>query len=184
MPATSEKQKRFMDAAAHNPSFAKKVGVPQSVAQEFSDKSKGMSFGKGDKTRVDRQGINKPKTDHGGSSLFKKGGEMKESKAMLGKEMAFMKKKGAPASMVKHEKAEMMGMKKGGTAAKFMSFSSTGKPAGMKKMASGGIAASKMGSVRTAAPSVDGLAAKGKTKGAQVKMSGSKPLGMKKGGKA
>jgi hypothetical protein len=168
MPATSEKQKRFMDAAAHNPSFAKKVGVPQSVAKEFSGKSKGMSFGKGDKTRVDRQGINKPKTDHGDSSLFKKGGEMKESKAMVKKEVSFMKKKGAPASMVKHEAAEMGAMKKGG---------------GVKKMASGGIAASKMGSVRTAAPSVDGVAAKGKTKGTQIKMSGSKPLGMKMGGK-
>ena len=51
-------------------------------------------------------------------------------------------------------------------------------------MASGGVAASKMGSVRTAAPSRDGLAAKGKTKGTMVKMAGSKPLGMKKGGKA
>jgi len=35
---------------------------------------------------------------------------MKESKAMMGKELAFMKKKGAPASMIKHEKAEA-GMK-------------------------------------------------------------------------
>jgi hypothetical protein len=41
-----------------------------------------------------------------------------------------------------------------------------------------------MGTVRTAAPSRDGLAAKGKTKGTMVKMAGSKPLGMKKGGKA
>jgi len=38
---------------------------------------------------------------------------MKESKAMMGKEVAFMKKKGAPKSMVKHEMAEM-GMKYGG----------------------------------------------------------------------
>ena len=38
---------------------------------------------------------------------------MKESKAMAKKEIAFMKKKGAPASMIKHEKAEY-GMKKGG----------------------------------------------------------------------
>lgn len=53
----------------------------------------------------------------------------------------------------------------------------------MKKMASGGISNAKMGSVRTAAPSKDGLAAKGKTKGTQIKMSGSKPLGMKKGGR-
>jgi hypothetical protein len=51
-------------------------------------------------------------------------------------------------------------------------------------MANGGITTAKMGAVRTAAPSKDGLAAKGKTKGAQVKMSGSKPLGMKKGGYA
>jgi hypothetical protein len=55
---------------------------------------------------------------------------------------------------------------------------------GMKKMANGGITKAKMGAVKTAAPSRDGLAVKGKTKGTQVKMSGSKPLGMKKGGYA
>jgi hypothetical protein len=27
MPATSAKQKRFMDAAAHNPDFAKQAGI-------------------------------------------------------------------------------------------------------------------------------------------------------------
>ena len=43
------------------------------------------------------------------------GGEMKESKAMMKKEVAFMKKKGAPKSMVKHEMKEA-GMKKGGSA--------------------------------------------------------------------
>jgi hypothetical protein len=154
-----------MAAVANNPAFAKKVGVPKSVGQDFAAADKGKKFGAG--TRADLQGVNKPKTNQGKTELFNKGGEMKESKAMVGKEMAFMKKKGAPASMIKHEKAEMTGMKKGG----------------MKKMASGGIAASKMGSVRTAAPSVDGLAAKGKTKGTQVKMTGSKPLGMKMGGK-
>lgn len=37
---------------------------------------------------------------------------MKESKAMMGKEIAFMKKKGAPKSMIKHEMAEAKGMKK------------------------------------------------------------------------
>ncbi len=52
----------------------------------------------------------------------------------------------------------------------------------MKKMAGGGMSASKMGAVRTAAPSRDGVAAKGKTKGKQISMAGSKPLGMKKGG--
>jgi hypothetical protein len=52
----------------------------------------------------------------------------------------------------------------------------------MKKMAGGGMTTAKMGAVKTAAPSRDGLATKGKTKGKQVVMSGSKPLGMKKGG--
>ena len=37
MPSVSEKQKRFMRAAAHNESFADKAGIPQSVAKEFSD---------------------------------------------------------------------------------------------------------------------------------------------------
>ena len=161
MPSVSKKQHNFMAAVANNPAFAKKVGVPKSVGQDFAAADKGKKFGTG--SRADLQGVNKPKTDQGKNKLFNKGGEMKESKAMVKKEVSFMKKKGAPASMIKHEKAEMKGM---------------------KKMASGGITTAKMGAVKTAAPSVDGLAAKGKTKGTQVKMAGSKPLGMKKGGKA
>lgn len=47
MPAVSKKQKRLMDAAAHSPAFAKKVGVPVSVAKDFSEASKGMKFKKG-----------------------------------------------------------------------------------------------------------------------------------------
>jgi protein-arginine kinase activator protein McsA len=44
MPVKSAKQKKLMDAAAHNPAFAKKVGIPVSVAKEMSTKSKGMTF--------------------------------------------------------------------------------------------------------------------------------------------
>ena len=40
----------------------------------------------------------------------------------------------------------------------------------MKKMKMGGVAATKMGAVKTAAPSRDGVAIKGKTQGKQVKM--------------
>ena len=47
-----------------------------------------------------------------------------------------------------------------------------------------GITKAKMGTVRTAAPSKDGVASKGKTKGTMISMKGSTPLGMKKGGKA
>ena len=72
---------------------------------------------------------------------YKAGGE---PKAMIKKEVAFMKAKGAPKSMVKHEMAEMKGMKAGGM--------------------------TKMGAVKTAAPSKDGVAMKGKTKGKMVKM--------------
>lgn len=141
MPATSEKQKRFMDAAAHNPAFAKKAGVPVSVAKDFSEKSKGVKFG-GPKTRPDLQKVNEPKTRQGKTELFSKGGDMKESKAMVKKEIGFMKKAGAPKSMIKHEKAEM-GMKKGGM--------------------------TKMGAVKTSSRP-DGVAVKGKTKGTMIKM--------------
>lgn len=121
---------------------------------------KGKKFGRGG-DRPDLQGINNPKTHRSEkTALFRAGGDVKESKATVKKEIGFLKKAGAPKSLVKHEESEM------------------------KKMAKGGITTAKMGKVRTAAPSRDGVAAKGKTKGTQVKMSGSKPLGMKKGGKA
>ena len=120
MPSTSAKQHRFMAAIANNPSFAKKVGVSQSVGKDFNAADKGKTFNKG--------------------------GMMKESKGMMGKEIAFMKNKGAPKSMIKHEKAEMMGMgmKKGDMPMK------DGKPAFMqKKMMGGGMAKyAKGGSIR------------------------------------
>jgi len=118
MPSVSKKQHNFMAAIAANPKFAKKAGVSQSVGAEFVKADKGRKFSRG--------------------------GEMAESKKMMGKEVAFMKKKGAPKSMVKHEEAEMMGMKKGGK---------------VKKMAAGSF-------VRAA----DGVATKGKTKAKQITM--------------
>ena len=99
MPSTSKKQHNFMEAVAHNPAFAKKAGVPQSVGQDFSKADKGRKFSKGGST------------------------------------MATEKK----------------------------------------------VATTPMGKVNTAAPSRDGIAEKGKTKGKQIVMSGNK--GMKKGGK-
>ena len=81
--------------------------------------------------------VNRPVPDE---LVYKKGGSVKESKAMMKKEVAFMKKKGAPKSMIKHEEKEAkMGYKKGGS----------------------------VGSFRKAA---DGIASKGKTKGKMVKM--------------
>ena len=64
-----------------------------------------------------KSGIKKvlPTSEQMGNMGMKKGGEMKDSKAMAKKEISFMKKKGAPKSMIKHEEAEY-GMKKGGKA--------------------------------------------------------------------
>jgi hypothetical protein len=36
MPSRSTKQARLMAAAAHSPAFAKKVGIPVSVAKDFN----------------------------------------------------------------------------------------------------------------------------------------------------
>jgi hypothetical protein len=47
MPSKSKKQHNFMEAVAHNPSFAKKVGVPQSVGKDFSNADKGKTFKRG-----------------------------------------------------------------------------------------------------------------------------------------
>lgn len=41
MPSKSPEQARMMAAAAHDPKFAKKVGVPQSVAREYNQADKG-----------------------------------------------------------------------------------------------------------------------------------------------
>lgn len=47
MPSKSTKQHNFMEAIAHSPSFAKKVGIPQSVGKDFSTADKGRKFSKG-----------------------------------------------------------------------------------------------------------------------------------------
>ena len=36
MPSKSPAQARMMAAAAHDPKFAKRVGIPQSVAKEYN----------------------------------------------------------------------------------------------------------------------------------------------------
>jgi hypothetical protein len=94
-------------------------------------------------------------------ALGMKSGGMKESKAMVGKEVAFMKKKGAPKSMIKHEAAEMGAMKyaRGG------GIESKGKTKGtIIKMAAGGLAGGHK--------AADGIAQRGKTKGMKVSMKG------------
>lgn len=62
MPSKSKKQARMMAAVAHNPAFAKKVGIPVSVGKEFNDADKGKKFSKGAK-------VNKANTRHGKMDL-------------------------------------------------------------------------------------------------------------------
>jgi hypothetical protein len=47
MPSHSAKQHNFMEAIAHSKAFAKKVGIPQKVGQDFSNADKGKHFSKG-----------------------------------------------------------------------------------------------------------------------------------------
>lgn len=44
MPSKSPAQHRFMEMVAHSPEAAKRVGVPQSVGQEFVQADKGKKF--------------------------------------------------------------------------------------------------------------------------------------------
>lgn len=46
MPSKTAKQARTMAAAAHDPKFAKKVGIPQKVAKEFNKADKGTGIRK------------------------------------------------------------------------------------------------------------------------------------------
>lgn len=47
MPSKSKKQARTMAAAAHNPAFAKKLGIPRKVAKEFNRADTGTGILKG-----------------------------------------------------------------------------------------------------------------------------------------
>ena len=46
MPSKSPAQARTMRAAAHDPKFAKKMGIPQSVARDFVAADKAKAAGK------------------------------------------------------------------------------------------------------------------------------------------
>jgi hypothetical protein len=89
MPSTSKKQHNFMAAVAHNPAFAKKAGVPQSVGKDFSKADKGRKFSKG-----------------GGLAKFEKSG----------KDMEKGMKEGSKKDMMMDRM--QMGMKRGGATKK------------------------------------------------------------------
>jgi len=97
MPSTSKKQHNFMAAIAHNPAFAKKVGIPQSVGKDFNNADKGKKF--------------------------KEGGAMKENMKMdKAQDKAMIKKafKQHDAQEHKGGKGTKLALKKGGMAMKKM----------------------------------------------------------------
>ena len=82
-----------MNAVAHSPAFAKKVGVPQSVGKDFSTADKGRKFSKGGDmkhadVKMDKAMIKKAVGEHAampaskahkglkaGGSVFRKGAD-------------------------------------------------------------------------------------------------------------
>ena len=178
MPSKSKAQHNFMAAVANNPAFAKKAGVPQSVGKDFNEADKGKKFGSGGRARPDAQKVNKPKTQHGKMAFFKEGGDMKKGYADGG--MTMVNKGG---KMVPDFAADGKGkMAKGGMAHKDVKMDKgmmqkavnkhegrLHKGSTMTKLAGGGMAASKMGAVKTG-KTPDGVASKGKTKGTMITM--------------
>ena len=121
MPSTSKKQHNFMAAVAHNPAFAKKAGVPQSVGKEFNEADKGRKFSKGG----DMKKMNMGGYADGGMPMVMKDGKKVPSFAADG---VGKMKKGGMAGMHKMPGGKMM------------------KDSAMtKKMAGGGMTASSRG---------------------------------------
>lgn len=60
MPSKSLKQRRFMSAAAHSKKFARKAGIPQSVAEEFHEADAGKKYGAGG-TKASKKKKRQPK---------------------------------------------------------------------------------------------------------------------------
>ena len=178
MPSVSGKQKKFMQAVANNPEFAKKAGVPQSVGKDFAaaDKVKAPN------ARPDLQGVNKPKTDHGSMNLFKEGGamksDMKQDKAMVKKAVGMHDKQ-----MHGGKKTDMATLKKGGMSAKMMDKAGRAMSAPTPDMMGRAMAKRPMAAAPAApaAPMMKkggmtkmakggGIESKGKTKGKMITM--------------
>ena len=168
MPSSSKKQHKFMEAVAHNPAFAKKAGVPQSVGQDFSNADKGKKFNRGGAMPMDPKML-----------------------AMMAEKLKGRTMGGRPAArppMGARPPMAMPGMKKGGSA----KMASGGMPMVMKdgkkmpafaadgegKMKKGGVT-KKMASGGSASSRADGIAQRGKTKGTMVMCGGGYMKGKK-----
>ena len=133
MPSTSKKQSNFMAAVAHNPAFAKKVGVAQSVGKDFNTADKGKIFKEGGAMKDIKQD----------KAMVKKAVGMHDKQMHGGKktDMAALKKGGMPMLMKDGKKVPAFAAKSGGMTkmAKGGGVESKGKTQGkMIKMNRGG----------------------------------------------
>jgi len=143
MPSVSKKQHNFMAAVAHSPSFAKKVGVPQSVGQDFNKADKGRTFSKGGNTMASKMNPGMM------AMMKKKDGMHKMPDGKMTKDSAMKMAGGGMPMVMKDGKGAM---KHGGS---------------VKKMMGGGMAYAKGGSASARA---DGIAKQGETRGTQIVM--------------
>jgi hypothetical protein len=137
MPSTSKKQSNFMAAVAHNPAFAKKVGVAQSVGKDFNTADKGKTFREGGAMKDMKMDKAQDK------AMVKKAVGMHDKQMHGGKktDMAALKKGGMPMIMKDGKKVPAFAAKAGGMTkmAKGGGIESKGKSEGkMVKMKSGG----------------------------------------------
>ena len=135
-----------MAAVAHNPEFAKKVGVPQSVGKDFNQADKGKKFKEG--------GTMKPVD-------AKKNPGMAKLPTAVRNKMGYMKKGGMADAKedMKMDKAQDKAMIKKAFKQHDMQEHKGGKGTSLKL--------SKGGTFRSSA---NGVAQKGLTKGTQIKM--------------
>ena len=114
MPSTSKKQHNFMAAVANNPAFAKKVGVPQSVGQDFSNADKGRKFSKGGSMKHEDVKMDK--------SMMQKAVNKHEGKLHKGQPMTKLAKGGSASARADgcatkgKTKGTMVSMARGGMA--------------------------------------------------------------------
>ena len=109
MPSSSKKQHNFMAAVANSPSFAKKVGIPQSVGKDFNEADKGRKFSKGGDTMAS-------KMNPGFMAMMakKKDGKAEGGKADLKQDKSMMQKAVNKHEGRLHKGAAMTKLAKGG----------------------------------------------------------------------
>ena len=199
MPSVSKKQHNLMAMVANNPAKAKQLGIPQSVGEDFMSADKGKKFGKGGEAHEEKGEMKQDIAQD--KKLIKKAFGMHDKQSHEGKKTNLSKLKGGGMATkklfggkesYKEELAEAKAIKSGKiTPQQYARGEKSEGEKGMKKMAKGGsagngITTAKMGAVKSGGNKGKGehaIQSKGLSKGTMITMKGSKPLGMKKGGK-